>query len=285
MARFAAMAVLFGLCSSAGLAAQTSVPLALQIPASGIVINAIDFTNDGTLPIIPYECISFTNVGTSAATNVAFDFSWTQADGSSENDEFDLASGVFAPGVQIQVVKGRVITVACRMTNKGWERGKPAASLHTFVMGVRRQDGTSWTLASTIPGSAVNSPGTPVTISAVTSSESSAPIECATIENTGSKSIKHLQIIFRHENTNGTVLGDDALDVRAAIPNGAVVRKSCRPYTGVLDPGLLTYARAAAQGTASPAPRIRYKNQYATLSAFVDEVDFSDGTKWQSSSP
>lgn len=279
--------------TSRGLAAETSVPYALQIPSSGIQIDKIDFTNDGTYPTIWYECISFTNLGPRPATWVLFDFSWVQPGDADENDEFDLASatapnaggtGTFAPGVQTGLVRGRAIGF-CRMVLREWNGAKPTASLVTFVAAVQYQDGTSWYLLPTIDGMALNPQGAPARIVTVKSSGSSEPRECATIENTANKPIQHVRITFRHSGLDGSVLSDDALDVRAAIPSGSVVKNNCRNYSGVLVPGLRAYADAQLQGTAPPVPQIKYKNQISTLSAFVDEVDFADETKWQPSSP
>lgn len=279
--------------TSRGLADEPIVPYALQIPSSGIQIDKIDFTNDGTYPTIWYECISFTNLGPSPVTLVLFDFSWVQPGDADENDEFDIASvpepnsgalGTFAPGAQTGLVKGRAIGF-CRMVLREWGGAKPTASLVTFVAAVRYQDGTVWNLMPTIDGTALNPAGAPVSISTVESSGSSEPRECATIENTANKPIQHVRITFRHKGQDGSILSDDALDVRAAIPSGAVVKNNCRNYSGVLVPGLRAYADAKLQSAAPPVPQIKYKNQISTLSAFVDEVDFSDGTKWQPSLP
>ncbi len=279
--------------TSRGVADEPSVPYALQIPSSGIHIDKIDFTNDGTYPTIWFECISFTNLGPSPVMWVLFDFSWVQPGDADENDEFYLASatgpnptasGTFAPGAQTGLVRGRAVGF-CRMVLREWSGAKPTASLVKFVASVEHPNGTLWHCMPTIDGTAVNPAGAPVRVSKVESTGSSEPRECATIENTASKPIEHVRITCRHNGPDGSVLSDDALDVRAAIPNGAVVKNNCRNYSGVLIPGLRAYAEAQIRGTAPPVAQIKYKNQISTLSAFVDEVDFSDGTKWQPTSP
>ena len=272
----------------------------VQAPASGIRIDRVDFyqSGRGEAPWWGSECVAITNVGSRPINQVTLDFAWTQPSGTNEFDEIEVLNGPLAPGVAIGMLDGRAANSpsACRPTSHGLETGSFNGDARTFVTSVVYQNGPTWSLVPPVAGSAINGHGYPVTLSNVNTygyaspttftewhvPEELSPLACSVITNRGTKAITDVRITYRHLTMSGTDLGDDSLDVHAAIPARGRSTNACRSFVASIQPGLLAYAERATSSSNPQTPDYLYKGLPSVVSAQVSGATFADGTSWQS---
>jgi hypothetical protein len=263
----------------------------VPMPLSGIDISrAFLFTNPVNRldPIL--ECAFFTNTASRVATNVDLLFSEYREDGQHELDDTLDVQGTFSRGalIALQQVDFKVISGNCVVAD-----GDKVARTSVTVIGVRYADGSVWHSVPMISGTDITNPAAPVKVTSVTAYAGVRPTpskdpkrlpisECSDIFNSSTRNISYLRLIFRHFAADGSNLGDDTLSFRTNVLPNAPLKNNCLDLRAPTSPDLLHYAQALAQGKPDrAAPAIIYKGKPSTLSAFVDEVDFTDGTKWQ----
>ena len=317
--RFLATAVCALLCTwpqSSNSQEQNGSTILVQIPASGVTIDRIDFYYKYHGLQKPFgqenhqkwgaECIAFTNASMHPIGLVFFDVSWVSADGTREVDESVVPAGYYnnplVPGATSGLSEtgknGGHAFENCRDTNHGGELGLGARA-EVFVTNVLYQDkAAAWSLSAPISGSPVNAPGAPLTMTAVQTywygfptflspydvDGVSGPSECAMFQNTSTKATADVFILFRHLGADGQDLGDDKLELKASVPPGAKPR-ACRTFVAPENPWSRTDAESVASGTNLPARTLLYNGEPSTLSAQIIEVDFADRTSWHSQLP
>lgn len=111
------------------------------------------------------------------------------------------------------------------------------------------------------------------------------PVECIFFNNASPTPAKHYRFYFVYTASEGAdagkVVGKDFIDVRGSFGTGIaqetwplrqapVPGKQCRDLPGDIRGGRMWYAE---------------KKVYVTLSAYVSEVEYSDGTSWKAAAP
>ncbi len=280
---------------------QSDGTILLPLPSSGIRINSVAFREDKDVEtgIWGAECAVITNVGDSPMLQLLLDFAWTRPYGGAIVDEtrlFDdpvVAASTLISGNEPLAPGGRLSV--CGPTYHGGLNYASDAQAQVFVLSVIDQNGTSWSLVPPVAGAAVNIPGSPVTLSSVTTYGDSAPmvidlraerqypipLACATIENERSKTITDVRIAYRHLSTDGTDIGDDQLDVHANIPANATRKNDCVGFYATMLPSVLAYAQMSQEGSGLEPPVYLYKGVPSVISAEVTSVAFADGTSWK----
>jgi hypothetical protein len=280
---------------------QSDGTILLPLPSSGIRINRVYFYQDKAAEsdIWGGECASITNVGSSPMMQILLDFAWTRQYGGAIVDETLLFDDpVVAASTLISanepLAPGGTLSV-CRPTYHGALNYASDAQAQVFVLSVVFQNGASWGLVPPVAGSAVNAPGSPVTLSSVTTYGDSAPmvidlkaerqypipLACATIENESAKTITDVRIAYRHLGPNGEDIGDDQLDVHANIAAHAIRKYNCDGFYASMEPVPLAYAQLFQAGPGLEPPVFLYKGLPSVISAEATSVAFSDGTSWK----
>jgi hypothetical protein len=281
---------------------QSDGTILLPLPSSGIRINSVAFREDKDVEarIWGAECAVVTNVGNSPMMQLLLDFAWTRPYGGAIVDETRLFDDPLTPASTLisanqPLALGGRLSV-CGPTYHGGLNYASDALAQVFVLSVIYQNGASWSLVPPVAGSAVSIPGSPVTLSSVTTYGDSAPmvidlraerqypipLACATIENETAKTITDTHIVYRHLGAHGADIGDDQLDVRASIPGHAIRKYNCDGFYATMEPDVLAYAQMSQEGPGLEPPVYLYKGVPSVVSAEVASVVFSDGTSWKS---
>ena len=115
-------------------------------------------------------------------------------------------------------------------------------------------------------------------------------MECVSFVNDAPRTVSHVRFVFAYDDANGTTIGADVLDRRGTFSTGVPIEgwlsllqqqhsgevaraRNCRPvgpaHAGFDDGGGIT---------------IRY-GAVRTIRAFVETVDYADGTSWHAQPP
>jgi hypothetical protein len=220
-------------------------------------------------PLYFIDCAEFKNEGSRDATDVQLMFALA-----SPGDEQKAPALAYDTDATLAAGSS---SRACRAHT--YENGYKGQLLIGWVNAVTYADGSRWHAAPVVKGSARNAPSAAVVLD---DPVTYLPLEeCDNLTNASDKTISHVQIVFHHVGMDGADLGDDALDIRATITPGNVLKNSCRGFNGYSDPDVFYYARALSHGEATVLPRIFFDGKESKLSATVAVVDFADGTSRQ----
>jgi hypothetical protein len=115
--------------------------------------------------------------------------------------------------------------------------------------------------------------------------------ECVSFVNDASRTATRVRIVFAYDDATGKTIGGDVLDRRGKFSTGALIEgmtfdeldvvpawgklPNCRRFGGVVDPDG-NPAFAAKDGTVVVGRTVR---------AFVESVDYADGTEWHAEPP
>lgn len=226
------------------------------------------------------ECVFFKNTSPVMAKRVLFLYSVLDADGKAVFGETHEAKGNFTTGA---LIRGRTPT-NCQDGLISVGDGQVAhdgktGSLVASVAEVDYVDGTSWHAGPDIIGAALKQPDSDVRITKAFSWEPGGNTqECVDFTNAGSRTVRHVQFMLSHIAADGSDVVDDPLDVRMDYQPGASQTLSCRGWNGSATPRV-----GAAPGSA--APEILVFGKSARLVAWVNEVEYTDGTSWHARQP
>jgi len=251
----------------------TPIPV-IQIPVSGVNIGHMYIDEAGHFP---EECIQFTNTSADAETYVLLGFAWSSPNDKGEDEEF-IGTHALSPGAATADM--------CRLTSDysskvGWR-------VTAFATNVHYQGGGVWQLVPPVPIADGGAQNVPVRISFAEAYFFSTsmptgqligypyPQECVQLDNTSPVSVVHVRVVFRHIDPNGSELGDEPFDIRSTLAPNTKGPLMCRNFKATIEPGLLYYARAEANGAAVGRPVVIYDNKPSTLSAEIAEVDFAN---------
>lgn len=254
-------------CARAEVGAIRNIPAAnLQITEFAVFQERYGLTG---------ECVFFKNTSPVAAKRVLFLYSILDADGNAEFGETHEAKGNFTTGA---LIRGRT-PVNCQDGLISVGDGQVAhdgkmGSLVASVAEVDYVDGTSWHAGPDIIGAALKQAYSDVRITKAYSWEPGGSTqECVDFTNAGSRTVRHVQFMFSHIAADGSDVVDDPLDVRVDYQPGASQTLSCRGWNGSATPRV-----GAAPGPA--ATEILVFGKSARLVAWVDQIEYTDGTSW-----
>lgn len=298
-----------GVTFADGTSWQSAVPISwksqsddatiLQQPSSGVRIDQVDLQKGNysglasRVGVWGSECAAATNVGDTATTFILYDFAWVRPYGAAVIDEIEPLIGALAPGAKSGL--------GCWPTFHGAENYASDAQPQVFVLDVYRKGAPSWSLIPPVAGSAINTAGSPVSLSDVTVlgfsamawkpnllTENGIPSipsgppesECSTIRNETAKAISDVRITYRHLTSDGMDIGDDRLDVHATIAPQTTRTSNCLGFYATMQPSVLAYAQMSQEGPGLEPPVYLYKGMPSVISAQVTSVAFSDNTSW-----
>jgi hypothetical protein len=259
----------------------------LQVASSAINISQVFYYYGHAAR----ECVTFTNDAPKQATNVMFVFAWRGETEAQSGDEMMNAQGTFDHGVPTKY--SRIENMGgCYDTKYAFKD----STVTVAVAGVRYYDGSLWLAVPPIEGEPVRN-GSPVVLGGIEALAGvrAAPVkypvvdapmqECATITNDSVRQVRRVVIVFEHRGNVGNLLGQETLNVSDSLAAGSALPLNCEGFYGSTKPSVFHYAQALAQDkTDTTPPLLFYKDAVSTLSAFVEEVDFADGTSWRASS-
>lgn len=254
-----------------------------QIPSSQIHVRRIysywmsdpDVINHTQGTIYFNDCVSFTKLARSTATDIQFMFASVYPDG--------RLVGPILPYDWRKSAKPGVAQDGMNCRDHAYENGIGGRWLVGWVNSVFYSDGRMWHAAPPVVGTAIDASSSSGVV--LSNPVTYLPLEeCVDVSNTSLKIVTHVQIVFRHWGLDHTRLGDDALDIRKRIVPGVILKNNCRRFNGSSDPDVFYYGRELSHGAADvQEPRIFYGGSESTLSARVSDVNFGDGTSWRGS--
>lgn len=260
-----------------------STGLSWQAESSPVLLTRVysywssdyDVTTHGPGPIYFNDCAEFTNQSQKPISELQVVFALADSQRQSLGDAKPL-------NIRENVAPGQSLTgLHCR--THAYANGSGGRWLVGWTNAVTFADGTTWHAVPPVAGTAIESRTSGIGLASVTTI---LPLqECVAFTNESARTATHAQFIFRHLGLDGSVLGDDALDVRANVARAAALQDNCRGFDGTSDPGLLYYGYALSHGATNVKPPvIFYRGRPSRLSPYVNEVDFADGMSWHAPS-
>ena len=219
--------------------------------------------------------MEFTNTATVTAKRVLFVYTVIGKDGAVLLSETHEAKGSFSTGALIQ--GGNPITCQDGEVYVGDGQVRSAKGAGSFVASVAQVDyvdGTSWHAGPDIPGAILAQPDADVRITQAISWEAGTNTqECVSFTNAGTRIIHRVHFTLSHIADDGSDVVDDPLDYRINLSPGASQQVRCRGWNGSATP-------AVGAPPDSVPTKILVFDKPARLVAWVDQVDYTDGTSW-----
>ncbi len=255
-------------------------PTALrEIPASGITIDKatlVELQQAATAGI----CVAFTNVNSVAAKRVEFLYALIDKDGKVLYSSVHEAKGVFAPKAAIAGISPVLCETMYGVFYGGSTIGvrEGQGSLVVSVSQVDFADGSWWHAGPDVTGAVLPQPDSAARLVRSFSWEpGESTQECASIENRGTGTLRHVRVMFSHIADDGSDVVDDPFDVYPALAPGGT-RTACRGWNGSL---------SLRVGTApnGQQPEILVFGKAARLVAWMSQVDFEGSPSWSATAP
>lgn len=252
-----------------------------QIPASGIAISRFTLSQQQQgYVFMTGMCVAFTNQAPVTATKVQFLYSLIGRNGKVVYSQVQDTKGAFAPGVLISGANENMCSSAYAVSYGGTVATRDGdGSMVVSVSQVHYADGTAWHAGPDVTGAVLEQSTADVHIVKAFSWEpGESTQECVAFTNGGSKTVKHVHFMLSHVADDGSDVVDDPMDDYSVLAPGASQALSCRGWNGSLTP------RAGAPPVTAD-PQILVFDKQARLVAWMQRIDYTDGTSWTAPDP